>query len=214
MLQHWLNKYPDETGNYIDNMIVATKGDHQCHQQIVSELLNIFQENSYFLHPTKCEFKVSKIKCLGLIVDGTTLSIDLKKADGLHNWPWTLSTVKEVQSMLGVLGYQRPFIPHYANIVRPLMNLTKKNIPVIWTQECQTALDTLINAVTGGPTLAQPDMEKLFFLQVDVSAYATGAILSQKDDRGKQCTVRFLSKTFNKAEHNYDIHDRELLVVF
>ena len=27
MLRHWLNKYPDETSNYIDDMIVATKGD-------------------------------------------------------------------------------------------------------------------------------------------------------------------------------------------
>ena len=77
-------------------MVVATKGDHRRHQQIVRELLQIFQENSYFLQPAKCEFKVSKIKCLGLVVDGMTLSIDPKKVDGLHNWPRTLSTVKEV----------------------------------------------------------------------------------------------------------------------
>ena len=27
MLRTWLNKYPDETGNYIDDMVVAIKGD-------------------------------------------------------------------------------------------------------------------------------------------------------------------------------------------
>ena len=139
-------------------MVVATKGDHQHHQQIVRELLQIFQENSYFLQPAKCEFEVSKIECLGLVVDGTTLSVDPKKADGLHNWPRTLSTIKEVQSILGVLGYQRPFIPHYADITRPLTALTKKNNPFVWTTECRTTLDTLITAVTKGPTLAQPDM--------------------------------------------------------
>ena len=128
MLRHCLNKYPDETGNYIDDMVVATKGNHQHHQQIVGELLNIFQENLYFLWPAKCEFEVSKIECLGLIVDGTTLSVDPKKADGLHNWPQTLSTVKEVRSVLGVLGYQWPFIPHYADIARPLTALTKKTV--------------------------------------------------------------------------------------
>ena len=100
MLHNWLNKYPDETGNYIDDMVVATNGDLPRHQQIVGELLAIFQQNSYFLRPTKCEFKVSKIECLGLVVDGKTLSIDPKKVDGLHNWPRTLSTVKEVQSVL------------------------------------------------------------------------------------------------------------------
>ena len=195
-------------------MIIATKGNHQCHQQIVGELLDIFQENFYFLCPAKCEFEVSKIECLGLIVDGTTLSVDPKKADGLHNWPRTLSTVKEVQSVLGVLGYQQPFIPHYADIARPLTTLTKKNNPFIWTPECRTALDTLISAFTEGPTLAQPDMGRPFFLQVDASAYATGTILSQKDDRGKHRAVGFLSKTFNETEHNYNIHDWELLAVF
>ena len=126
--------------------------------------------------------------------------MDLKKADRLHNWPHTLSTVKEVRSVLGVLGYQRPFIPHYADIARPLTTITKKNIPFIWTTECCTALDTLITAITKGPTLAQPDMSRPFFLQVDASAYATGAILSQQDDRGKHQAVRFLSKMFNEAE--------------
>ena len=214
MLRNWLNKYPDETGNYIDDMVVATKGNRQRHQQIVGELLQIFQDNSYFLRPAKCEFEVPKIECLGLVVDGTTLSIDPKKADGLHNWPRTLSTVKEVRSVLGVLGYQRPFIPHYADIARPLTALTKKNTPFVWTEECRTALDTLISAITEGPMLAQPDMSRPFFLQVDASAYATGAILSQQDERGKHRAVGFLSKTFNEAERNYDIHDRELLAVF
>ena len=119
------------------------------------------------------------------MVDRDTLSIDAKKADRLHNWPRTLSTVKEVRSVLGVLGYQRPFIPHYADIARPLTALTKKNHPFLWTPECWKALDTLIMAVTQGPTLAQPNLSLPFFLQVDALAYATGAILTQKDTRGK-----------------------------
>ena len=122
--------------------------------------------------------------------------------------------MKEVRSVLGVLGYQCPFIPHYADIARPLTALTKKNTPFVWTTECRTALNTLISTVTEGPTLAQPDMSRPFFLQVDASAYATRAILSQQDDRGKHRAIGFLSKTFNEAERNYNIHDRELLAVF
>ena len=69
-------------------------------------------------------------------------------------------------------------------------------------------------AVTQGPTLAQPNLSLPFFLQVDALAYATGAILTQKDTRGKHRAVGFLSKTFNEAKRNYDKHDRELLAVF
>ena len=150
---------------------------------------------------------MSKIECLGLVVDGDMLSIDPKKADGLHNWPRTLLTVKEVRSVLSVLGYQQPFIPHYADIAKPLTTLTKKDHPFVWTPECQKALDTLIDAVTSGPMLAQPDLTIPFFLQVNASAYAMGAILTQKDTRGKHRAVGVLSKTFNEAECNYDIHD-------
>ena len=63
------------------------------------------------------------------------------------------------------------------------------------------------------PALQQPDMTKPFQLEVDASAFATGAILSQKDDRGKLHAIGFHSKTFTEAERNYDIHDRELLAV-
>jgi transposase InsO family protein len=148
------------------------------------------------------------------VVDGNTLTIDPKKASGLHDWPRTLNTVKEVRSVLGVLGYQRPFIPNFANIARPLVHLTKKNQPFQWTVECRTALDNLINTVLSSPALQQPNLTKPFFLQVDASAYATGAILTQKDDRDKHQAVGFHSQTLNDAERNYDIHDREYLAVF
>ena len=147
-------------------------------------------------------------------MDGKKLTIDTKKADGLHNWPRELKTVKEVRSILGVLGYQRPFIPHYVDIAQPLTTLTKKAHPFQWTQECCKALDTLIKTITDGPELAQPNLGKTFYLQIDASAYATGAMLTQLDDQKKHQAIGFFSKTFNEAEHNYNIHDHELLAEF
>ena len=61
------------------------------------------------------------------------------------------------------------YSPHYTDIARPLTALTKKNIPFKWTTECCNALDTLITTITEGPMLAQPDMSRPFFLQVDAS---------------------------------------------
>ncbi len=114
---------------------------------------------------------------------------------------------------MGVLGYQRPFIPNFANIARPLTQLLKKGTPFQWTPECREALDKLISIVLTDPALQQPDMTKPFQLEVDASAFATGAILSQRDNRGKSHTIGFHSKTFTEVERNYNIHDRELLAV-
>ena len=214
MLRPLLSKYPDELFDYMDDVLIATKGNRLHHRQIVDDVLDLFARESYFLCPSKCVFEQTRIEYLGLIVDGDSLSIDPKKADGLHNWPRTLTTVKEVRSILGVLGYQRPFIPNYANIARPLTALTKKDRPFEWTSECREALDTLIDIVTGGPSLRQPDLNWPFYLQVDASAYATGAILTQTNDWHKHLAVGFFSKTLSETEHNYNIHDRELLTVF
>ena len=95
-----------------------------------------------------------------------------------------------------------------------MVTLTKKDRPFLWTNECTTALNTLIDTVLSNPSLRQPDLSRPFFLQVDASAFATGAILTQTDDRDKHVIVGLHSQTFNDAERNYDIHDRELLAVY
>src|SRR6266850_870571 len=94
-----------------------------------------------------------KSKFLGFQVGYGVASIDQSKMDGLHNWPRTLSTVKEIRQVLGVLGYQRPFIQNFAEIARPLTQLTKKGIPFEWTQECRDTLDQLIAKVTEDPKI-------------------------------------------------------------
>ena len=211
MFRHLTNKYPTELFVYMDDILIATGGDLPRHRQIVHEVLDLLEEESYFLKPSKCVFEQPQIEYLGIIVNGDHIKIDPVKADGLCDWPWDLKTLKEVRSALGVLGYQRPFIPNFANIARPLTQLLKKGTPFQWTPECHEALDKLISTVLTDPALQQPDMTKPFQLEVDASAFATGTILSQKDDRGKSCAIGFHSKTFTEAEWNYDIHNRELL---
>src|ERR1700677_3796860 len=214
MMKPLTDKYPSELYIYVDDILVATKDNVTRHRTIVNDILDLLTSESYFLRPAKCTFEEARVEYLGIIVDGNELKPDPKKTNALKDWPRTLTTVKEVRSVLGVLGYQRPFIPNYANIARPLVTLTKKDQPFTWSQECTTALNTLIDVVLANPSLQQPDLTRPFFLQVDASAFATGAILTQKDDRGKHLTVGFHSQTFNEAERNYDIHDREFLAVF
>jgi len=61
----------------------------------------------------------------------------------------------------------------------------KKNVPFTWTRECREALKKLIGIAMTEPVLKCPDPEVPFELKVDVSAFAVGAVLIQKDDKGK-----------------------------
>jgi hypothetical protein len=108
---------------YVDDILVATNEDVNCHHQIVGEVLHLLARESYFLRPTKCNFEQRSITYLGVIVENNTIRPDPKRTSALKDWPRQLSTVQEVRSILGVLGYQRPFIPNFANIARPLVTL-------------------------------------------------------------------------------------------
>jgi hypothetical protein len=85
------------------------------------------------------------------------------------------------------------------------MELTKKGVPFVWSGKHQEALKDLIKLVTTAPILAYPNLEKPFELEVDTSAFAVGAILFQRDDKGCKRDVGYYLKALNSAKRNYDI---------
>ena len=118
-----------------------------------------------------------------------------------------------MRSLLGFGNFYRPFIKNYALITLPLTRLTKKDIIFQWRQEVEdAAFVALINAFTSGPVLVHPILIDQFTIEVDASNYAIGAVLLQKRN-GKLHPVSHMSKTFNAAERNYDIYDKELLAI-
>ena len=50
-------------------------------------------------------------------------------------------------------------------------------------------------------------------VEVDVSDFATEGVLSMKCKDEKQRSVAYISKSLNEAERNYEIHNKEMLVI-
>jgi hypothetical protein len=96
---------------------------------------------SYFLKLGKCEFEMTKTKFLGWLITTEGITTDPAKASGLANWPQNLYNLKELRWMLGILGYQHPFIQGYAALARLLTELTKKVVPFIWEERHSKALE-------------------------------------------------------------------------
>jgi len=63
------------------------------------------------------------------------------------------------------------------------------------------------------PIFVAPDLDKKMRMKVDTSNYTTGEILSMKCNDGKWRPVAYLSKLLNEIERNYEIHNKEMLVV-
>jgi hypothetical protein len=90
----------------------------------------------------------------------------------------------------------------------------KKDVVWHWDAEQQAAFDKLKTHITSSPVLAFADDSLQFHIKVDRSDFVMGAVLSQQspaDD--KWHPIAFSSKSLNVVEWNYDIHDKEMLVI-
>jgi Reverse transcriptase (RNA-dependent DNA polymerase) len=101
---------------YMDNILIAMAKNYTLHRQLVHEVLELLEKESFFLKPAKCKFEQESIDYLGIVVMKGTVRIDPTKQNGLAAWPRRLTSVKQVCSTLGVLGYQRPFIRGFAQL--------------------------------------------------------------------------------------------------
>jgi len=66
---------------------------------------------------------------------------------------------------------------------------------------------------TKKPVLAVLDLDKKMRIEVDVSDFATGGVLSMECEDGRWRPVAYLSKSLNEIERNYKIHNKEMLAV-
>ena len=91
--------------------------------------------------------------------------------------------------------------------------LTRKDMKWQWGQEQQKAFDELKGVFTIKPVLAAPDLDKKFRVKANVSNYTTGEVLSMKCSDNMWRPVAFISKSLSDTKHNYEIHDKKMLVI-
>src|SRR5258705_2731778 len=138
--------------------------------------------------------------------------MDPIKVQGVMDWPQPMK-VKDVQSFIGFVNFYQRFIWNFSEIACPLHTLTQKLKDWSWGAAEQQAFDALKNAVTSAPMLAFPSRSGLFHLECDASNFAMGAVLLQQQEDGLFHPIGFMSKSFSDTEWNYQIHDKEMLLI-
>lgn len=116
---------------FFDDILVYSSSyeDHIHHLAQVFELLS---KDQWLVKLSKCSFAKQSISYLGHIVSAQGVSTDPSKIEAVKAWP-TPSDVKQLRSFLGLTGYYRKFVKHYAVITRPLTDLLKKGVLFAWT---------------------------------------------------------------------------------
>ena len=195
---------------YLDDILIYSKNiaDHALHLRVIFEKL---REHRLFAKIEKCEFAKESVEFLGHVVSSEVLEIEKQKVRAIKDWPKP-SSVKEIQSFLGLVNYYRRFIRHVAEISRPLTNLLKKDSPYSWTAAQNKAFETLKSKIASAPVLKLPNPHQKYVLMTDASDIGLGGVLSQEEN-GRMKPVAYLSRKLNQAEQNYAVHEKELLAI-
>jgi deoxyuridine 5'-triphosphate nucleotidohydrolase len=157
-------------------------------------------EAGIFLNPKKCEFHKEKVDFLGVELSARGFEMECVKVDTVWDWQ-PPQNVRRVHEFIGFCNFYRWFVKGFAEVARPLHDLTKKDQKWEWTPRHQHALQTLKDIICMTPVLAHANLDARFQVETDASRYVYGAVLSQRvegDDR--QHPVAFFSKSMTPAE--------------
>ncbi|GET61787.1 retroviral-like aspartic protease 1 [Rhizophagus irregularis DAOM 181602=DAOM 197198] len=217
IFQRTMNKifkeYLDKFMNvYIDDIIIYSKNwnEHLQHIKIVLEEL---RKANMMLKLKKCEWAKKNVEYLGHIVGTDGLKPDDKKIEKIKNLK-PPKNIKQIREINGLCSYYRKFVKGYSKIVKPIMELTRKNVPFVWTDKQQKALEELKKKLINYPILQHPNFEKEFILITDASGEGLGAILEQLDENNREIVISYASRSLVNAEKRYPITELECLAVF
>ena len=163
------------------------------------------------LNPNKCELFKRQVSYLGHVVSADGVSADLRKVNTVLTWPVPRNK-KELRSFLGLCSYYRKFVCSFAEVAGPLHKLEEKDIPYVWTDDCETVFNRLKSLLTSIPILGYPVTDGCFVIDTDASDTGIGAVLSQ-EQRGQEGVIAYFSRTLSHAERNFCVTRRELLAL-
>ncbi|GBL75889.1 Transposon Tf2-9 polyprotein [Araneus ventricosus] len=196
---------------FLDDIIIAA--DSLCELKVT--LQTVFDRLIKFnltLDPAKLQLCKPEITYLGFDLNANGFSPSEQNVNKVTNFPRP-KNLKQVQMFLGMLNYFRGLIYDYAGIVEPLVKLTKKNTPFVWSVECENAFNTVQEIILKKPTLKNFDPNLPISLITDASKIAICGILLQKKDN-IYYPLEFFSRKLTPAECKYPSIRRELLAIY
>jgi hypothetical protein len=98
-------------------------------------------------------------------------------------------------------------------MVHLLTSLTKKDTPFVWSPACQKSFKRLKKSIVSVLVLHQFDPERKIVVEINASNLVVASMLSQYNNDNIFHPMVYFSRKYFPAEINYEIYDKELLVI-
>lgn len=140
---------------YLDDIIVISTSLEE-HIKDLQQVFDRLREFKLRAKREKCNFACSQVKFLGHIITPEGIRPNEEKVAAILNLP-PPRNVKHLLTFLQTASWFRRFIPGFAEIARPLTQLTKKDAAWTWVVDQKEAFEKLKKLLTHAPILRQAD---------------------------------------------------------
>jgi len=100
------------------------------HVKGIEKVFQILNNNGLKVNFEKYHFFHEEFDLLGHTLSTKSIKSLISKIEIITNWLSPIN-IKQLCSFLGVIGYYQKFISNFAQIAKPLYELTKKDTPFI-----------------------------------------------------------------------------------
>ncbi len=183
------------------------------HIKHIHTVLSKLEELGLRAKPEKCEWAKASCTYLGHVIGRGHINPEEAKVESIRDFKQP-KTKTDLRAFLGLVGYYRRFIPHFAKKTLLMTDGTKKAAPNIvqWSDGLRAEFEILKKELTGNSILALPRYDCLFILQTDASDRGIGAVLSQRLENIER-PIAYYSKKLLPREVRYSTVEKECLAI-
>ena len=179
----------------------------QDHDVKLSTLLKRCQELGICLNKSKLKFRQRSVNFLGHLVTTDRLKPDPAKCQATDEM-LPPEDKNSVQRLNGFLNYLAKFLPKLSDVMEPIRQLTRKDVPWNWESPQRIAFEIIKNLVKDVPYLKYFDSTKPLAIQCVASEKGFGAALLQNG-----LPICYVSRAFTDMEIRYAQIEKELLAI-
>jgi hypothetical protein len=159
------------------------------------------------LNPKKSHFSMEEGKLLGHIVSPEGIKIDPERVKAIQQIDIPRNK-KSIQSFIGKINFLRRFIPNFAEIVKYITDMLKKDAEIKWIPEARESFERIKQAIIQAPVLISPDYSKEFMIFSFASENTIVVVLLQRNEQGYEQPISFFRKTLRDSELKYDLIEK------
>ena len=169
-----------------DDMVIYGVGetDEEAtadHNNKLQQFLQRCREQGVKLNKKKLKLLCKEIPYMGHLVTADGLRPDPEKIEAVHNMPKP-DNVKAVRRFCGFVNYLAKFLPRLAEVLEPIQQLTRKDVPWQWQHEHEAAFEKVKELVTEAPLLKYYNPGEELTVQQKFDQYVYGRSVTVQSD--------------------------------